>query len=323
MSAIANTAKTYDLKGIREDLSDVIYNIAPDDTPFMSNAGRESAKQTFFEWQTDTLAAPDTTNAQLEGDDVQSFDAVVPTVRIGNYAQISRETLILSDTSEVVDKAGRKSELAYQLANKGKHLKTSMEAILLSNQGAVSGGSTTPRKTGSLLAFIKTNVNMSSGATPGANPTYTNVPTGTRTDGTTRPFTEVILKDVIQKGYSAGAHLKTIMVGPAIKQTISGFSGIATKTYQQTAAKTAAIIGAADVYVSDFGTLTVVPSRFMRSRDVLFLDWDFVSVSYLRPFKTVPLAKTGDAEKRMLIVEYGLKVKNEAGLGIAADVSAS
>lgn len=318
MAAITNTAKTYDMKGIREDLSDVIYNISPEETPFMSNAGRDKADNTYFEWQTDSLNAPDTGNAQLEGDDVQSFDPVTPTTRLGNYAQISRKTVIVSDTNEVVDKAGRKSELAYQIAKKGKELKIDMESILLSNQGAVAGATATARKTGSVLAFIKTNTNI--GAT-GVNPVYTDRPTGTRTDGTLRPFTETILKDVVQKAWIAGANLKTVMVGAVVKQEISSFAGIATKTYQQTAAEVSAIIGAADVYVSDFGTLTIVPNRFMRSRDVLFLDWEFVSVAYLRPFKTVPLAKTGDAEKRMLIVEYGLKVKNEAALGIAADVS--
>lgn len=318
MSAIANTFQTYDAKGIREDLSDIIYNISPTETPFMANAGRGKASNTLFEWQTDSLANTNTSNAQLEGDDVSSFDAVSPTVRLGNYTQISRKTVVIAGTEEVVNKAGRKSELAYQLAKKGKELKRDMEAICLANQGAAAGNDTTARVTGSILAFIKTNVNL---AGDGANPTYTTTPTGTRTDGTVRPVTETILKDVIQQGWTNGANFSTYMVPGVVKQEVSGFAGIATKTYFQSAKDVMPIIGAADVYVSDFGTLSIVPNRFMRTRDGLLFDWEFVSVDFLRPFKQVPLAKTGDAEKRMLIVEYGVRVKNEKALGITADIS--
>lgn len=323
MAVIANTAKTYELKGLREDLSNVISNISPEETPFMSNSGRETANNTYAEWQTDSLAATDTANAQAEGDDIAAFDAIAPTTRLGNYTQISRKTLILSDTAEVVDKAGRKSELAYQLAKKGKELKRDMEAIMLANTGAVAGSAGVARKAGSLLAFIKTNTNIGTGGTPaGANPVYTTTPTAARTDNsTTRPFTEVILKDVVQQAWTSGASVKTVMVGATVKQAISGFNGIATKTYYQSKAEVSAIIGAADVYVSDFGTLSIVPNRFQRPRDVFFIDWDYVAVAYLRPFRQVPLAKTGDAEKRMMIAEYTLKVKNEAALGLAADIS--
>jgi len=167
MSAIANTFQTYDAKGIREDLSDIIYNISPTETPFMANAGRGKASNTLFEWQTDSLANTNTSNAQLEGDDVSSFDAVSPTVRLGNYTQISRKTVVIAGTEEVVNKAGRKSELAYQLAKKGKELKRDMEAICLANQGAAAGNDTTARVTGSILAFIKTNVNLA-GVSSGA-----------------------------------------------------------------------------------------------------------------------------------------------------------
>src|SRR6185369_434793 len=136
MSAIAGTFTTFDTKGIREDLSDAIYNISPKDTPYMSNIKKGQATQTFFEWQTDSLASADTTNAQIEGDDIATFDSVTATERIGDYVQISRKTVILSGTQDVTDKAGRKSELAYQLAKKSAELKRDMEAILLTNQAA-------------------------------------------------------------------------------------------------------------------------------------------------------------------------------------------
>lgn len=317
MAVITNTFLTYDAKGIREDLSDVIYNISPEDTPFFTMAKRETVDNSLFEWQTDSLAAVDTGNAVVEGDDA-TFDAVTPTARIGNYCQISRKTVIISGTTERVRKAGRKSEVAYQLAKKSAELKRDMEAIVLSNQGAVAGNSTTPRKTGSVLAFLKTNQSVGTG---GAAPSWTSIPTGTRTDGTTRAFTESLLKAVILAVYQSGGNPKVLMVPPNQKQVASTFTGIASTRFNVAGNKPATIIGAADIYVSDFGNVEIVPNRFMRARDALVLDPQYVSIAYLRPFMKEELAKTGDAEKWMLLAEWGLKIGNEAAHGIIADLS--
>jgi len=318
MTKFAGTYNTYQTVGIKEDVSDTIYNISPKTTPFMSNAGKDSASQSLFEWQTDTLAAPDLNNAQLEGDDITAVDVSTPTTRIGNYCQISRKSAGVSGTNEVSEKYGRGSDLAYNMAKKSAELKRDVESILLSNQAAAAGADATARKTGSILAFIKTNDVFGAG---GASPVYTNVPTATRTDGTQAAFTEAMLKSAMLLCYNAGAEPDTLMVGPAQKQVVSGFAGIATKTIQQTAVEAAAIIGAADFYVSDFGTLAVVPNRFQRARDAFLFDFNFIMVAYLRPFFTKPLADTGDAEKRLLLGEYGLKVTNEAALGLIADLS--
>lgn len=317
MAKIANTFNSYETKGTREELSDKIYQISPEETPFMSNAGRGTINNTFFEYQQDALAAPDGANAQLEGDDVTAFDAVTPTVRVGNYAQISRKTVIIGGTQEVLDKAGRKSEKAYQTAKKAAELKRDMETILLSNQANVAGATATARKTAGLPAWVKTNT--SKGAS-GVDPVYTTTPNNARTDGTTRPFLESYLKTVMQLGWVQGANVNTLMVGGLQKQAVSSFAGIATKTYQMTKATTAAIIGAADVYVSDFGTLSVVPNRFQRAIDAWGLDFEMIDVVFLRKFFNTPLAKTGDADKSMLLVEYGLKVKQEAGLSLVTDL---
>lgn len=317
MTKIANTVQTYDVKGMREQLADIIYNISPTETPFMSNAPRGSVRSTFNEFQQDALAAPSTTNQQIEGDDVSAFAAIVPTVRVGNYTQISTKTLIVSDTEEIVEKAGRKSEIGYQLGKLGKELKRDMETMLLSNIGANAGAAATARKTAGLPAWVKSNTDK--GAT-GADPVYTTVPTATRTDGTARPFTETILKSVIQKCWVAGAEPSTVMLSATQKQAASGFSGIATR-YKEVKGNTAAsIIGAADVYVSDFGQLSIVPNRFQRNSDGWVLDFDYVSVDFLRPFKTETLAKTGDAEKRFIVTEYMLRVKHEGALGLCADL---
>jgi len=324
MSQTSNTFDTFNAKGIRESLSNVIYNISPEETPFMSNIGRENVKNTYFEWQTDSLAAASTTNAQIEGDDVSAYDSTSATARIGNYTQVSRKTLILSGTLESVDKAGRRSELAYQLAKRSAELKRDMESIMLTNQAAAAGSagvSTALRKTGSLLAFLKTNTNKGSS---GADPTYSTSPNATRTDSLAadqRTFTEVILKDVIQQVWTEGGTPKILMVGPVNKQRVSGFQGIAQIRKDVPGRGPAVIIGAADVYVSDFGAVSVVPNRFQRERDAFVLDPEYASVAFLRPFQTVDLAKTGDAEKRMIVVEWGLKVNQEAAHGLAADLT--
>jgi hypothetical protein len=320
MAIVTNTFTTFDAKGIREDLSNVITNIAPEETPYMSNIGRESVSNSLFEWQTDTLASA-AANKQLEGDDVTSFDAVTATVRLQNYAQISRKTIILSATEETVNKAGRKSELAYQIAKRGSELKRDQEFTMLNGAVAAAGNSTTARGTASLGAFVKTNVDMQ---TNGANPSYTTLPSSARTDGNVRTFTETILKNVIQQVWTAGGTPKMLMVGPVNKQRVSGFSGIASSRFNiDGGAKPATLVGAVDIYVSDFGNVQVIANRFQRERDAWVIDPDMAKMTTLRPYQQVELAKTGDAEKRMLIVEWGHKVMAENGMGLAADLITS
>jgi hypothetical protein len=319
MAIKANTYLTFSAKGIREDLSDVIYRISPEDTPFIQNAGKSSAKNTLFEWQTDALDAVDTANAQLEGDDIDSagYQSATPTVRLGNYCQISRKSIVVSGTNDSVTKAGRKSEIAYQMAKRSAELKRDMEAIALANQACVAGNSTTARKTGSMLAFITTNTDK--GGT-GVDPVYTSLPNAARGEGTQRAFTEAILKTVLQKVWTAGGSPSMLMVGPVNKAKASAFTGIAQIRKEASGQKAATIIGAADVYVSDFGNVSIIPNRFQRERDGLVVDPEYVDIAYLRPFQTVDLAKTGDAEKKMLLVEWAVKVKAEGAHGLCADL---
>jgi len=318
MTIATNTFLTYSAKGIREDLSNQIYNISPETTPFMNNIGRGTANNTLFQWQTDSLADNTTANAQLQGDDITSYDAVTATVQLTNYTQISRKTVVISGTVEAVNKAGRKSELAYQLAKRAAELKRDMETIMLANQAATAGDSTTAQKTGSLLAFIKTNTDK---GTNGADPVYTTLPNDDRSDGVTRAFTETILKSVLQKVWEQGGDPSIVMVGAKNKQVVSGFNGIATRYRDVPAGKQAQIIGAADVYVGDFGQVNIVPNRFQRDRDAFVLSPDYAGVHFLRPFQQVELATTGDAEKRLLLAEYGLAIYNEKAHGLAADLS--
>jgi len=295
MAIVTNTFTTFDAKGIREDLSNIITNIAPEDVPYQSNIGRESISNSLFEWQTDTLAAA-AANKQIEGDDVASFDAVTATVRLQNYAQISRKTIILSNTEEVVNKAGRRSELAYQIAKRGSELKRDQEFTMLNGAVAAAGSTSVARGTASLGAFIKTNVDMQ---TNGANPSYTTLPSSARTDGNVRTFTETILKNVIQQVWTAGGTPKILMTGPVNKQRVSGFAGIASSRYNINGGeKPATLIGAVDIYVSDFGQVSVIANRFQRERDAWVLDPEYAKMTVLRPYQSLDLATTGDATKK-------------------------
>jgi len=324
MSVPSNTFQTFQAKGIREDLANVIYNISPAETPFMSNAGKETVSNTYFEWQVDSLASASTTNAAVEGDD-PTIAQTSPTNRVGNYTQISVKTVSVSGTLEAVDKAGRRSEMAYQLAKRSKELKRDMESIATSNQAASAGSSSTARKTAGLEAWLTTNTNRGSGGASGTlSGTTSGYPNAGATDGTQRTFTETLLKDMVKQVYTNSVSQPPIlMVGPANKQQASSFPGIALNRYQINSPKPGAIIGAADVYVSDFGEISVVPNRFQRERTAFGVNPEYASIVTLRNFQQIELAKTGDSDKRELLVEWGVKIHNEAAHGVVADLNTS
>jgi hypothetical protein len=311
----------YEAVGAREDLSDVIYNISPTDTPIMSSIGKTKATGVYHEWQTDSLAASTTANALVEGADASAAD-LSPTTRIGNYTQIVGKTIQVSGTLEAVDKAGRKSEKAYQLAKASAEIKRDIETIITANQGqAVGTSNSTARKMGSLLSYIKTNTSKNGTSVTGVDPTTIGV--STRTDGSTRTFTETILKDVISKVFVSGGTPSALFVSPALKQVVSGFAGLAAQRYQVPTSGQATILAGADLYQSDFGVLQIVPNRFMRTRDALVLDPEYAALAYLRPFQTNELAKAGDSDKTQILAELTLEVRNEAAHGGAFDLSAS
>jgi hypothetical protein len=317
MAIVANTFTSHSAIGIRESLADVIANISPEEVPLQSNIGSENVSNTYFEWQTDSLAATSTT-ARIDGDDVSSFDSTSATTRVGNYTHILRRTLIVADNMGAQDLAGRNDELAYQLAKRGKELRRDVEAVLTDNNAQVAGNSSTARETGGLGAWIATNENVGTGGG-----LATGDGTTARTDGTQRDFTEAMLKDAMQQAFTSGGQPSILMVGPHNKTVVSGFAGIAAQRYQAPSDAPTTIIGAADVYLSDFGTLNVVANRFSRERDAWLLDPEYASVCYLRPIQQVELAKTGDAEKRMVLAEFGLKVTNEAAHAVVADLNVS
>jgi hypothetical protein len=311
MTAPTNTYQTYSAVGNREDLTDVIYRIAPTDTPFFSGIGKGKATNTLHEWQTQDLAAA-ANNAAVEGDDA-SAAAVTPTVRLNNRTQISTKTIIVSGTQQSgMNPAGRKDELAYQLSLKGLELKRDMETALTQNTTAIAGNSTTARQLRGLEGWVATNNDL--GAT-GAAPNY-NTNTAP-TDGTARAFTEAMLKNVIQLAWAQGGNPNVIMLGGTQKQTFSTFTGASTRFDK---GEDKQVTAAVDVYVSDFGTIKAVPNRFQRARTAFVLEMGRWKTAFLRPMQTNPLAKTGDAEKRQLVVEYTLEAGQEKASGAIRDL---
>ena len=313
MAIVTNTFQTFTAIGNREDLSDIIYNISPTDTPFMSSIGKEKAEGTLHEWQTDALAAA-ATNAQVEGDEI-AFTAVVPTSRINNRTQISRKSVIVSGTQDTVNTAGRNQELAYQISKNAKELKRDMELVLCNNQSAAVGGAAAARTSSGLASWIQTNISAigANGAVGGVD-----TPGILRTNGAQRAFTEAQLKGVAASCWNSGGDPSMIMLGSFNKQKLSGFTGGSTKMTQ---ADDKRLVAAIDIYESDFGSMTVVPNRFSRSRDVFVLQPDMWAVAYLRDFQMIDLAKTGDAEKKAMLAEYTLVAKNEAANGAIFDLT--
>jgi len=316
MALPTNTFATYEAIGNREDLSDVVYRIDPTETPFMSSIEKEKAAAVNHEWQTQALAAVNTGNAQLEGDDAVA-DTTTSTVRLGNVCQISRKTPRVTGTQRAVEHAGRDDEMAYQEMLKGLELKRDMESILIgTNQAKNVGNSSTPRVTASVLSWIKSNTAKGSG---GADPSAADG-TGTRTDGTQRAFTEANLKTALQSIWNNGGKPDTIMTGGFNKQVFSTFTGRASPIEDTKRKK---ITASVDAYESDFGTLKVVANRFSRPRDVLVLQMDMWALAYLngRKMVSLPLAKTGDSERKEILSEFALEARNEKASGGVFDLT--
>lgn len=313
---------TYDQIGIREDLSDSIWDISPEEVPFSSNCKRSSVDNTYFEWQTDSLAAVSAATA-VEGADA-TFAVASPTTRVGNRTEIIQKTASTSGTLESTDRAGRAREMAYQVIKRGKEIKRDLEHHLVGlNQVAVVGDDSTARKTASYQAWVNTNDVGTAGAA-GANrgtggSAGNGLGTTAATDGTQRALTEDMLGNVIDTIYTNGGDPDVIMANTFNKRKITQFSGNSSVQNAETSSKK--VINAVSVYESDYGTMSVVPNRFVRARDVLVYDKSFWAIGVLRGMQNKEIARTGDAEKRQVLQECGLVANNEASSGIIADLT--
>lgn len=318
MTAPTDTFLSSASVGNRESLHDKIWMLDTAEFPLLSAIGSGTAKATYEEWQTDTLGTGSSTNYHLEGDDTANA-AVTATVRVGNRRQIFKKVFQISATQEVIDKAGRDSEIGYQTAKQGKQIKKDLETTLGLNQASVAETGGTAGKLGGIPTWLTSNVSRGSGGSSGG---FSNGVTTVATDGTQRAFTEPLLNAVIKSAWDNGGNVSLLYMGSFNKQAASGFTGIAT-LQQEAKGKVATIVGAADRYVSDFGTMTMVAGRHARTRDVLCLDPGMASMLWLRKFKREELAKTGDARRFHIVGECTLKINNQAAHGIVADLTTS
>lgn len=322
MTLPTNTWTSFSAIGNREDLADIIYNISPTETPFVNMAKKESAKAVFHEWQTDSLRAA-AANRALEGDDATGV-TLAATTRVGNYCQISQQTVVVSGTQRAVDSAGRADEYSYQTMKSGKELKRDMEYALTRNQASSAGGAGTARSLASLESWLATNKTSVGTGTAQTTPGYSSGTVAAPTDSTVAgTFTKAALDAVIQACWTQGGDPTVIMVGPHNRTVISGFSGISTLQTDANANQNVTLMGAIDFYKSNFGTLKVVPNRFQRDQTAFVLDMEYLCISALRSMKVTPLAKTGDNDKAQLLHEFTLKVNNEAASGKITDCTTS
>lgn len=312
MSQQTNSFATFNAVGNREELADAIYRISPEETPFVSAIGKGAASSVFPEWQTDALGAA--ANNKVEQGNNATIAATTPTKRVGNRTQISEKTFSVTGTQEVVDKAGRKSEVAYQKAKKMLELKRDIEFAAINNTTAVTAASGVAPQARGIAGWLATNNNLgATGVAP--NPDTNTAPT----DGTLRSFTEAMLKDVGQKCWEQGGDPSLLFVPAALRATVSGFTGVAQKT-NDVKSKAATTVATADIYVGDFGTYTVVNSRHQRARDVFLIDPKRWKLLTLRGMKATPLAKTGDSENWMINTEWTLQSNQEAASGAIRDL---
>lgn len=310
MTVPTNLYQKATLKGNREDLMDKIFNTSPNETPITSAMGRTTAITDFHEWQTDSLAAASAANKMIDGDDV-TLDAQVATVRIGNHLQIFNGSVGVSRRANIVKKAGRTMEMGYLKGKKMLELKRNIEAMVLSpTQVAIAATTSVAGQSGGLGVQCVSNP-LHNGA--GATPAWTSgAPTAAITAGTNRTFTKALLDTACQNIYTtSGQFAEMLVVSPAHKVLFSAFSGIAQNRFEvKTKQQQGTVVAGADVYMSDFGSLSVVPHYLMSGGDTAYvLNTDYLDMAFLDGFKETPLAKTGDSDKVLITADCCLSVR--------------
>lgn len=317
MTVPTNLVSTVSSIGQREDLEDIIYRVAPEKTPLVSMIGKTKAKARTHEWQTEDLTAASATNAAVEGDDAPTLSNNA-TVRLKNFCQILVKAYGVSRTQEIVDMAGRSSELNRQRVMAGVEIRRDLEKRAVGNYASNDESGSTPRRLGGLLAWLTTNDSRGSGGSDGG---YSSGTVSAATNGTQRTLTEALVKAVLATAFSNGADIKSALMGPTHKQQWSAFTGIADIRKEVTGRNQAVIVAGADVYVGDFNEITLVPHPYGLTRDVALIDPSMLAIATLDGVKTAPLAKTGDSERELMTMEATLVVRNEKGHGVLADLT--
>jgi hypothetical protein len=310
MAQPTNTLDSYDVKGIREDLSDVIYNISPEETPFYTACAKAKATNTFHEWQTDALRSS-AENAHIEGDDTVAESRGV-TSRLGNYTQIFKNAVVIPGTDQGLNKAGRAREMAYQVLKIAKEQKLDIEKAMFANQARVAGSSSAARKLAGVPAWLNTNTNFQSGSS-GADPTGDG--TNARTDdGTPTAFSQTKFDSVMQAIWVSGGKPDSVYLSAFQMNLALGFTGNNNQR-SNIVAEDEKVIKHMSVYVTPWGTVEFKPTRENRGRDVFIMQDDMWAVGVLRATRNEELAKTGDNEKRQVLTELTLVSRNEKANG--------
>lgn len=324
MAVPSNTIQAVARVGVREDLSDKINELFPDDCPFQAAIGKEKASQVYHEWQTDSLTAASAQNKTIQGDDLAN-EARANTTRQGNYSQIMKKVVGASTTMEATKTAGRASELARELMKAGRELKTDAEMRFCGNYAAVAPAAGTAGESAGALAFMTTNSVLGVAGAP-AQPIYSGgglsgAPTTAAVNGTARTFTETLLKSLVKSIWDAGGNPKMAIMSMSHKQIAGGFAGLASQR-RETGDSRITIVAGADIYVSDAGATQFVPSRFCSTRDVMVIDPEYWAVAELDSLKVIDLAKTGLATRKAMYQEVSLVSRNQAASGVIRDLTA-
>jgi hypothetical protein len=317
MAVPSNTIQNVGRVGVREDLSDKIAELFPDDTPFRDAIGTSKASATYTEWQTDALRAANEDNKSIQGDDL-SNKARADTARVGNHTQIFTEVVGSSTTVEWTNKAGRRSEMAREIMKAAREVRTDTEKRYCGNYASVAAAAGTAGEAAGALAWLETNTSRGSG---GADGGFSSGTVSAATNGTQRTYTEALLKPVLQDIWVAGGNPKMVITNGTQKQAQAEFTGLAAQRMQNSGAGQLTIVAGADVYQSDFGLLNFVPDRFASGRDALIVDPEYWDVAIGESMTTADMAVTGLAERKYIRCEETLRCLNEAASGVVADLS--
>ena len=318
MAVPSNTIQNVGRVGVREDLSDRIAELFPDETPFMNAIGTSSINNTYTEWQTDSLVAANANNATVQGDDLDN-ESRPNTTRVGTHTQIFKKVISASSTVEWTNKAGRRSELARETMKAGREIRRDMEQRFCGNFASVAATSSVAGQTAGALAWLTSNVSRGAG---GASGGFSAGIVAAATNGTQRAYTETLLKTVLQSVWNAGGNAQMVITNGTQKQAAAAFQGLALNRKDNgPGTNKLTIVAGADVYVSDFGDVRFVPDRFATARDALIIDPEYWDVGIGDALKIVPLAKTGLAERRGMYAEVALRCLNQAASGVVADLT--
>lgn len=299
------TTTSYVQKGQHKELSDIVENISPVDTPFQSMIGKGKVGNTVFNWTEEDLASV-SDNAAIEGANAAAAVDNILTERL-NYTQIFTKTVVLSGTSQFNKLAGDVQTMAHQVALRAKEIKRDVEhAYVGTGQAAAAGTSATARKTAGYQAQVAP----------------ANV-----IDKASTAVTEADIQELLTRLYEAGATPDVIMCHPRLRVAVTNVLQGMTNRIRDLAASTK-LVSSITVYTSDVGEVEIHNNRFCKYDagtgvgDILIFDSSMWEEAVLRPYKVSDLGKEGDADRKQLVVEKGLKNRNFKSAGLITNCKA-